>query len=210
VSLTPIGEPRQKITVASLKDKKLWHEPITCLTAYDYASARLVARSTAIVCSRVPSGPVATISKRSGAPSAGRHQSQPSTLPNCSLVEVIGAFQAAKRPSIVPDGPPDAQTARAPAFSSGSRKPRRSLVKIERLANRHRGARVEGFAGRPNNHRAFVRHHPRRGCDWARGLGPCVWRTLPGAVEPRVHAVPSAARASNCRAGFRGSSRKPR
>jgi len=42
VSLTPIGEPRQKITVASLKDKKLWHEPITCLTAYDYASARLV------------------------------------------------------------------------------------------------------------------------------------------------------------------------
>lgn len=42
VSLTPIGEPRQKITVATLKEKKLLHEPITCLTAYDYASARLV------------------------------------------------------------------------------------------------------------------------------------------------------------------------
>jgi 3-methyl-2-oxobutanoate hydroxymethyltransferase len=42
VSLTPIGEPRQKITAASLKEKKLKHEPITCLTAYDYAGARLV------------------------------------------------------------------------------------------------------------------------------------------------------------------------
>lgn len=42
MSLTPIGEPRQKITVATLRDKKLRHEPITCLTAYDYASARLV------------------------------------------------------------------------------------------------------------------------------------------------------------------------
>src|SRR5581483_11070544 len=42
VSLTPIGEPRQKITAASLKEKKLRREPITCLTAYDYASARLV------------------------------------------------------------------------------------------------------------------------------------------------------------------------
>lgn len=42
MSLTPIGEPRQKITTASLRDKKLHHEPITCLTAYDYASARLV------------------------------------------------------------------------------------------------------------------------------------------------------------------------
>jgi 3-methyl-2-oxobutanoate hydroxymethyltransferase len=42
VSLTPIGDPRQKITVASLKEKKLRHEPITCLTAYDYSSARLV------------------------------------------------------------------------------------------------------------------------------------------------------------------------
>ena len=42
MSLTPIGEPRQKITVASLREKKLHHQPITCLTAYDYASARLV------------------------------------------------------------------------------------------------------------------------------------------------------------------------
>ena len=42
MSLTPIGEPRQKITVATLREKKLKHEPITCLTAYDYASGRLV------------------------------------------------------------------------------------------------------------------------------------------------------------------------
>jgi 3-methyl-2-oxobutanoate hydroxymethyltransferase len=42
VSLTPIGAPRQKITTASLQEKKLRHEPITCLTAYDYATARLV------------------------------------------------------------------------------------------------------------------------------------------------------------------------
>jgi 3-methyl-2-oxobutanoate hydroxymethyltransferase len=42
VSLTPIGAPRQKITVASLHDRKFHHEPITCLTAYDYSSARLV------------------------------------------------------------------------------------------------------------------------------------------------------------------------
>jgi 3-methyl-2-oxobutanoate hydroxymethyltransferase len=42
VSLTPIGEPRHKITVATLRDKKFQHQPITCLTAYDYASARLV------------------------------------------------------------------------------------------------------------------------------------------------------------------------
>jgi 3-methyl-2-oxobutanoate hydroxymethyltransferase len=42
VSLTPIGEPRQKITTATLKEKKLRREPITCLTAYDYATARLV------------------------------------------------------------------------------------------------------------------------------------------------------------------------
>ena len=32
----------KKISVATLRDKKLHHEPITCLTAYDYASARLV------------------------------------------------------------------------------------------------------------------------------------------------------------------------
>ena len=42
VSVTPVGEPRQKITVASLREKKLQHQPITCLTAYDYPSARLV------------------------------------------------------------------------------------------------------------------------------------------------------------------------
>ena len=42
MSLTPIGEPRQKITVASLREKKLQREPITCLSAYDYATARLV------------------------------------------------------------------------------------------------------------------------------------------------------------------------
>jgi len=42
MSLIAAGEPRQKITVASLRDKKLQHHPITCLTAYDYPSARLV------------------------------------------------------------------------------------------------------------------------------------------------------------------------
>jgi len=51
MSLTPMGgrpsfpgsdEPRQKVTTASLRERKLRHEPITCLTAYDYATARLV------------------------------------------------------------------------------------------------------------------------------------------------------------------------
>jgi len=42
VSLTPIGEPRHKITTASLREQKLQHQPISCLTAYDYATARLV------------------------------------------------------------------------------------------------------------------------------------------------------------------------
>jgi len=42
VSLTPIGAPRHKISVSSLREKKAQHEPITCLTAYDYSSARLV------------------------------------------------------------------------------------------------------------------------------------------------------------------------
>ena len=42
MSLIPIGEPRQKTTVVSLREKKLQHKPIACLTAYDYASARLV------------------------------------------------------------------------------------------------------------------------------------------------------------------------
>jgi 3-methyl-2-oxobutanoate hydroxymethyltransferase len=47
MSLTPIGvrrldESRQKATTATLREQKLRHEPITCLTAYDYATARLV------------------------------------------------------------------------------------------------------------------------------------------------------------------------
>jgi 3-methyl-2-oxobutanoate hydroxymethyltransferase len=42
VSLTPIGEPRQKITLTTLREKKAHREAITCLTAYDYATARLV------------------------------------------------------------------------------------------------------------------------------------------------------------------------
>jgi len=41
VSLTPIGAPRHPVTVSSLREKKLRHEPITCLTAYDFSSARL-------------------------------------------------------------------------------------------------------------------------------------------------------------------------
>ena len=47
MSLTPISgrlpdQTRPKITTATLREQKLRHEPITCLTAYDYASARLV------------------------------------------------------------------------------------------------------------------------------------------------------------------------
>jgi 3-methyl-2-oxobutanoate hydroxymethyltransferase len=42
VSITSIGENRQKVTIATLLDKKSKREPITCLTAYDYATARLV------------------------------------------------------------------------------------------------------------------------------------------------------------------------
>jgi 3-methyl-2-oxobutanoate hydroxymethyltransferase len=47
MSITPIGGrlfdgSGQKITTATLREQKLRHEPITCLTAYDYASARLV------------------------------------------------------------------------------------------------------------------------------------------------------------------------
>jgi 3-methyl-2-oxobutanoate hydroxymethyltransferase len=51
MSLAPIGgrpgfpsqhETRQKVTTASLRERKLHHEPITCLTAYDYATSRLV------------------------------------------------------------------------------------------------------------------------------------------------------------------------
>src|ERR1700726_4897748 len=51
MSITPIGRRpgfsgdhglRPKVTTASLRELKLRHEPITCLTAYDYAAARLV------------------------------------------------------------------------------------------------------------------------------------------------------------------------
>ncbi len=42
MSLVPIGEPCRKVTVTSLREKKHHHEPITCLTAYDYSTARLV------------------------------------------------------------------------------------------------------------------------------------------------------------------------
>src|SRR5580693_3151585 len=51
MSLTPISgrlpddrtnNPLHKITTASLRERKLHREPITCLTAYDYSTARLV------------------------------------------------------------------------------------------------------------------------------------------------------------------------
>jgi len=42
VSITSIGENRHKVTTATLAEKKSSREPITCLTAYDYATARLV------------------------------------------------------------------------------------------------------------------------------------------------------------------------
>jgi 3-methyl-2-oxobutanoate hydroxymethyltransferase len=42
VNITPIGDPRQKVTPATLREQKLRHEPISCLTAYDYATSRLV------------------------------------------------------------------------------------------------------------------------------------------------------------------------
>jgi 3-methyl-2-oxobutanoate hydroxymethyltransferase len=42
VSVVPIGDSRQKVTTTSLLDKKLRRERITALTAYDYATARLV------------------------------------------------------------------------------------------------------------------------------------------------------------------------
>ncbi len=42
MSITPMGDLRPKITTSTLLDKKIRHEPITALTAYDYASARLV------------------------------------------------------------------------------------------------------------------------------------------------------------------------
>jgi 3-methyl-2-oxobutanoate hydroxymethyltransferase len=48
MSLTPMSGPlgiagaRQKVTTASLRELKSRHQPITCLTAYDYGTARLV------------------------------------------------------------------------------------------------------------------------------------------------------------------------
>src|SRR5579864_6267903 len=47
MSLTPLGGrlfdgSGHKVTTASLREQKLRHDPITCLTAYDYATARLV------------------------------------------------------------------------------------------------------------------------------------------------------------------------
>ena len=39
---TSVRRSGHKITTASLREQKLRHEPITCLTAYDYATARLV------------------------------------------------------------------------------------------------------------------------------------------------------------------------
>jgi 3-methyl-2-oxobutanoate hydroxymethyltransferase len=42
MSLTPIRESHLKNTVASLREKKLRREPITCLTACDYATGRLL------------------------------------------------------------------------------------------------------------------------------------------------------------------------
>ena len=47
MSLTPVHgrfpeDAHPKITTATLREQKLHHDPITCLTAYDYATARLV------------------------------------------------------------------------------------------------------------------------------------------------------------------------
>lgn len=42
MSLAPTGQPQSKVTITSIQQKKPHHERITCLTAYDYTSARLV------------------------------------------------------------------------------------------------------------------------------------------------------------------------
>jgi 3-methyl-2-oxobutanoate hydroxymethyltransferase len=42
VSITSIGDSRPKVTTATLAERKAKRQPITCLTAYDYATARLV------------------------------------------------------------------------------------------------------------------------------------------------------------------------
>ena len=36
------GESAPKVTISTIQEKKQRHEPLTCLTAYDYSSARLV------------------------------------------------------------------------------------------------------------------------------------------------------------------------
>src|ERR1700758_342229 len=47
MSVTSLNEGQgssalSKVTTLSIRDKKQRHEPVTCLTAYDYATARLV------------------------------------------------------------------------------------------------------------------------------------------------------------------------
>ncbi len=42
MSVTAFSQTGHKITTASLRDHKLRHEPISCLTAYDYSAARIV------------------------------------------------------------------------------------------------------------------------------------------------------------------------
>src|SRR6478609_6298356 len=41
MSLTPVAAPSPKITPNTLLERKQAHQPITSLTAYDYATARL-------------------------------------------------------------------------------------------------------------------------------------------------------------------------
>src|SRR2546426_9597531 len=41
-SVIPIAGPSNKVTSAHLRAQKLRREPISCLTAYDYATARIV------------------------------------------------------------------------------------------------------------------------------------------------------------------------
>ena len=42
MSVTAFSHAGHRITTASLRDHKLRHDPITCLTAYDYSAARIV------------------------------------------------------------------------------------------------------------------------------------------------------------------------
>lgn len=41
MSITSMGDSRPKVTISTLLEKKQHQEPITCLTAYDYATARI-------------------------------------------------------------------------------------------------------------------------------------------------------------------------